>query len=502
MSIEYGTRTVRTTGGPVVGFRRSEGSWAFRGIPYAQAPVGELRFRPPRPPEPWTTPRDATVFGPTCYQHEPAFRGEDFNYRALVSLGWRPGDDVLNLNVTTPDPDAAGLPVMVFVHGGAFNHGNGALPLYEGHRLAARGVVYISINYRVGAEGFLHLDDGGTNLGLRDQVAALAWVRDNVAAFGGDPGNVTVFGESAGAMSIALLLVSPAARGLFHRAVVQSGSGPEAIPAATAAETAAGVAAVLGVRPRREEVGRSTPAELLAATEAYAATRGGGLPGEGPLVTWPAEDGDVVPFDVRGALARGEGAPVPVVWGFNAEEANLFLLGSGRLDGATWADVDAAFAATHHDPGRARVALTALAGPGATPGQVLSRHLTWSMFAASTIRAALDHAAAGHPSWLYELTYRSGAAGGRVGAAHLTELPFVFDILDDPHVPAMLGPAAPQGLAAEMSTAWVAFAASGDPGWPRLADADGPSKLFDARSDVVRGRYPAVLHAWEHGRAD
>ena len=208
--------TVETTAGAVQG-RMKDGIFDFRGIPFAAPPVGELRFRPPQPVEPWTGVRDATAFGPMAMQNQGVME-------TMFGAPPRPmSEDCLTLNVWTPGLDDARRPVMVWIHGGGFLFGTGATPWYDGRSFARDDIVLVTINYRLGSFGFLHIDGQGNN-GILDQVAALEWVRDNIAAFGGDPGNVTAFGESAGAMSVGTLLGLPAAKGLFVKAIPESGA--------------------------------------------------------------------------------------------------------------------------------------------------------------------------------------------------------------------------------------------------------------------------------------
>lgn len=213
----------------------------FLGIPYAAAPFGTHRFRAPAPVEPWEGVRDALEYGPTAPQRP---------YRPpldqLIPDMNIPGDECLNLNVWTPDPGGGPLPVMVWIHGGSLRNGSAAMPLYDGEAFARDGVVLVSVNYRLGVEGFGVFPDAPDNRGLLDQIAALTWVRDNIAAFGGDPGNVTVCGESAGAISIAALTTSPRAAGLFHRAVLQSGP-PHTVPRSRGAKTVRAMAKALHV---------------------------------------------------------------------------------------------------------------------------------------------------------------------------------------------------------------------------------------------------------------
>ena len=206
---------VRTQHGEVRG-SVADGVNTFKGIPYAAPPFGANRLLPPQPVEPWSGVRDALAYGakPPQLPYPPP-------WDVLIPERGPLGEDCLNLNIWTPDPGSAGLPVMVWIPGGMFEAGSGAS--YDGSGFAREGVVCVTMNYRVGAEGFLYLGDGNSNLGLLDQLAALEWVRENIAAFGGDPGNVTVFGQSAGAMSIGTLLSMPRAEGLFRRAILQSG---------------------------------------------------------------------------------------------------------------------------------------------------------------------------------------------------------------------------------------------------------------------------------------
>ena len=243
---------VRTTAGLVRGAAVGDDLRAWRGIPYAASTAGEGRFRAPRPPEPWTGVRDASTFGPVPPQQRTLVN--------LIGAGRRTamGEDCLSVNVVAPAAPGPPRPVMVWIYGGAFSMGSSAMPGYAGHALVRSGdVVYVSFNYRLGALGFVDVSRYATperpldsNLGIRDQVAALEWVRDNVAAFGGDPDNVTVFGESAGGISVTTLLAVPAARGLFHRAIAQSPAPAAAYTPDRAAGWAAQLVGLLGVEEK------------------------------------------------------------------------------------------------------------------------------------------------------------------------------------------------------------------------------------------------------------
>ena len=295
----YGSVLADVTGGRIVGLVENDGMKIFRGVPYAAAPYGANRFREPRPVEPWDGERDATTFGPSTYQIEPLFRGHGFNYRSIMGPGWRPGDETLNLNIWTPGEAGDDLPVLVHIHGGAFLTGNGGLPAYDGRHLAERGAVYVSIHYRTGTEGFAAFEGAATNRGLRDQIAALTWVQENIAVFGGDPGRVMVHGESAGGMSIALLLASPAADGLFHRAIIQSGSSPMAEGPERAADRARRIAEALGLAPTAEALSAVDQRTLLdTALPALAEHHDDQW---GTLALGPWIDDDIVPVDLDAA---------------------------------------------------------------------------------------------------------------------------------------------------------------------------------------------------------
>ena len=306
------TTVITTPGGGLRGALRG-GVHSFLGVPYAAPPFGADRLRLPRPVEPWAGLRDALAFGAEPPQPRPP---RDHPAAAMVWDPAEPGEDCLNLNIWTPDPAAIGLPVIVWIPGGMFEVGTGAT--YDGSRFARDGVVCVTINYRVGPEGFLYLADGEANLGLLDQVAALAWVRDNIAAFGGDPANVTIFGESAGAMSVGTLLAVPRAEGLFRRAITQSGAADRVVPAGTALRIGRELAALLRVEATRDAFAAVPPDRLLlAAAElkvdlvAKPDPARWGLEVIASMLPWqPVVDGNVLPgrpidSDRRGRLPGG-----------------------------------------------------------------------------------------------------------------------------------------------------------------------------------------------------
>jgi para-nitrobenzyl esterase len=483
---------VTTTAGPVSGAEK-DGLLRFKGIPFAAPPVGALRWRPPQPVEPWRAVRDATTFGPMAPQVAGGLEA------MLGATTMTQGEDCLYLNVTTPACDDAGRPVMVWIHGGGFTTGAGSIPWYSGVRLAALDdVVVVSVNYRLGALGFLHLAGlgeafaGSGNVGLLDQVAALHWVRDNVAAFGGDPGNVTVFGESAGGMSIGCLLGMPAAAGLFRRALPQSGACQALQLPAEAEATATGVAAAAGVTV--DDLPGLDLAALIEAQQAVAATRLGGFGGTaGPLLPFsPVVDGVVLPRHPLDAVAGGSAAGVDLLTGSTAEEFRLFtvmleadplaeeglrrrvarIVGDDRAD-----EVLDTYQAEH---------------PGASNDDLAVAVATDWIFRAPAERL-LEAQAPHGTTRSYRFTWRSSAFGGRLGACHALDVPFCFDLVDRPGSAFFLG-AVTDGatrLAAGMRTAWASFARAGVPEGAGLPD--WPAWDEQRRATMDLGDPPAVV---------
>lgn len=477
---------VLTTSGAVRG-AASGPAVAFKGIPYAAPPFGDLRFAAPVPAPRWDGVRDCTEYGPTA--PKPPYPAP---VDLLLPEPVVPGEEVLNLNVWTPDPSAAGLPVLVWIHGGAFVNGSGAVPQYDGTAFARDGVVTVTINYRLGIDGFLHFDDEGpANRGLLDQVAALEWVRDNIAAFGGDPAAVTIAGESAGAMSVTSLLTMPRAAGLFTRAVAQSGAGHHALSAGTARRVAGYLAERLGVPLTREALAAVPIADLVAAQRALsqeAATvpdpaRWGEIT-RNAMVFEPVVDGDVLPSLPITAVAAGAGAGVDVLVGTNTDEHALFLVPNGFVDLVDDSLLHLALAG-YGVPVDAALATYRADAPSASPGELLVKVATDWFFRIPAIRLAEARAGAPGRTYMYEFAWPSPQFGGRLAACHALELAFVFDTLASQGAEPMTGPAAPQELADAVHAAWVAFVRTGDPGWAAYGVATRPVQVFGAPGAVV-----------------
>lgn len=473
----------------------------FKGIPYAAPPFGPNRFEPPRPAKPWDGVRDALTYGPTVLKppYSPPFD-------RILPEPAIPGEDCLNLNIWSPDLGQAGLPVMVWIHGGAFANGSGAVPTYDGSRFARDGVVCVTINYRLGVDGFLYLGNGSANIGLLDQIAALAWVQENIVAFGGDPNNVTIFGESAGGMSVGTLLSMPRTGGLFRRAIAQSGAGHHAISPGTARRVGQYLAEKLGVEPTREAIAAVPIARLLQAQVELTADafrhpdpQRWGEVAANLMPFEPVIDGEVLPMRPIDGIVAGAGTGVTLMVGTNAEEQRLFMVPSGTINYIT-EEVLAGIAAAYGLPVAETLATYRAARPDAGAGDLFAAIITDWFYRIPAIRLAEARTQGTEATYMYEFAWRSPQYDGRLGACHALEIPFVFDALDQGGDEAISGSNAPQHIADAMHAAWIAFATSGDPGWPRYDLARRATMRFDITSEVVDDPRPEERLLWEDRR--
>ncbi|MFC7304297.1 carboxylesterase/lipase family protein [Streptomyces monticola] len=476
---------VRTAAGIVRGGWESERA-VFRGIPFAGPPVGALRFAAPRPVDAWDGVRPAVAYGPPPPQ-SAAF-GMDTLARDAA------GDDWLTVNVWSPEPGpGAGLPVLVWICGGAYVFGMSGLPEYDGGRLAGHRVVLVTFNYRLGVEGFAQIEGAPANRGLLDQVAALQWVRDNIRAFGGDPDNVTVFGQSAGAGSVAALTAMPRAAGLFRRAVTQSVQGTFFSPE-LAADIATACAREVHLRPTVADLSTVAPSRLPAAGDAVAAnmSRWQGRWGRithRPIPFSPVVDGDVLPVTPWQALAAGAGRDIGLLVGHTRDEHRLFSLIDGLLGQVTQEQTTTALRALAPGPDGERRYRDAF--PAASPEELYELvHADW-LFRMPSLHLALAQLAGGGRAHVYELAWPAPGMGGVLGACHGLDVPLVFGTLGSGQPALLIGEAdssEAEALSAQIRTAWTAFAAHGDPGWPAYDTERRLVRLFD-----TLGTRPAVI---------
>ena len=454
---------IRLKDGAVRG-RVESGVAAFLGIAYAAPPFGANRMRPPQPVQAWEGERDATAFGPTAPKGDYPPQ-----YARLFPEVVIPGEDCLNLNVWTPDVNAAGLPVLVWIHGGSFMNGSGSVGAYDGTAFARDGVVCVTINYRLGAEGFLFLDDGVANLGLLDQLAALQWVQGNIAAFGGDPGRVTVAGESAGAMSVTTLLSMPLASGLFGQAIAQSGAGAHTLTKDEGLMVGGYLAEALGVAADRDAI-KAVPLETLVRAASDLVVEVQTMPDParwGQLVLSllpfaPTVDGSVLPAAPLASFGAGQGGNVALLIGSNRDEARLFLVAASTID-----LIDAptlAAAAGGYGLSEAGLAVYRANRPGASPGDILAAVVSDWFFRVPPIRVAEARAAAGN-TWMYRFDRPEPQDNHRLGACHAAELPFVFDTAAREDIRPLVGDTPSQAIADRAHRVWVDFITHGDPGW-------------------------------------
>ncbi|MFJ9080159.1 carboxylesterase/lipase family protein [Streptomyces sp. NPDC102278] len=465
---------VTTTSGPVRGRRHAHGT-VFFDVPYCAPPVGHARFAAPSPHQRWTGIRDSTRPGPTAPQPARDSFGT-LDMWPYFGPGGKRGDDYLTVNLWAPHPGGPPRPVMVFVHGGGFVAGSNRAPLYDGTAFARDGVVLITVNYRLGIPGFLHLPDAPDNRGMLDVLAALHWIRENAACFGGDPGNVTLFGQSAGATIVGGVLADPASTGLFRRAVIQSGSGTGAFTPDQAGVVTAAVGRRLELEPTAKALADVPDEQLVAVTA--------GLTGL-DLRTSTHHDplGGITSFSLVGehqpvtAVAAGQGSEIDLLIGTNRDEGALYLAPLGLLASTTDADVRDTAAKFHPDPDEA-VRAYRTQRPAASAADLRTAILSDGLFTNGTHQMAAAHAsAATGRTYRYEFAWRSDAIDGQLGAGHVVELPFVFDCLSLPSLRGprgLLGTAEPPApLATYMHQSWIRFAETGNPGWPVHEPAGG-----------------------------
>ncbi|PRB02903.1 carboxylesterase/lipase family protein [Microbacterium sp. MYb64] len=471
----------RDTTAPASGPRGNLRSAAFLGIPFAEAPVGELRFAAPVPKAPWQGVFDAAAFGPTAQRGDPGV--------TLIPEPSVPGESTLNVNVYTPSPESAtgaGLPVLVYIHGGGYFAGSPASPWYDGRNFTRDGVVTVTLSYRLGFDGFGWIQDAPSNRGVRDWLLALEWVQQNIAAFGGDPARVTISGQSAGGGAVMTLLGMEKAQHLFHGVYAISGALAD-VSAARSEEFGRRLAAELGVAPTRAGLGALSEERILEVQKKLTAFDGGDMGDivENGLPLGPSVDGDLILRPTPESFREGVGSDKPLVLGATDDEFTMAtadagkamaLVPKGMLLGKLGVpkEARAPYLAANADvvaKGKARLA---------------GRVLTDRMFRVAILRIVADRGAA--PTWVYRFSWPSGHFGF---AEHCLDVPFFFDCLDGPAMEPLAGPNPPQTLADEVHAAAVAFIVDGDPGWARYGAAK-IARVYDTPSREEADAYASV----------
>lgn len=440
-----------------------DGVVQFRGVPYARPPLGDLRFRPPEPPEPWAGRLDATVHGPIAPQGPSRLRV------AVGDFARPQSEDCLTLTITTPAPDGERRPVIVWLHGGGYGTGAGSLDWYDGASLARDGdVVVVGVNYRLGPLGYLACDGlGDGQMGLRDMIAAIRWVSGNIASFGGDPGEITVMGQSAGAHSAMFMLTMPDVRRLFRRVILQS--APAGIAPFSSALAAGWTRRYLDVL----ELPASRAAQWLRSAEPGALLRAGSTLArdnaqlgqvEPPFLPVVDELADPAVFLEAAGRGAAEGG-VQIIIGTNRDEARAIVAGDQRAEGASGAEVDGYLGAAALEAGRVRFYRQRLAA--GRPVDVLAEAMTEVAFVRPSLQFAGHAARAGASVWAYQLDW--APAGSPFGACHCLELPLVFG--NDrawSGAPMLAGSSGEdpgrRRVARQMRAAWLSFARHGHPG--------------------------------------
>jgi len=493
---------VETTAGKVWGFTRN-GIQTFKGIPYAASTEGKARYLPPAKPTPWTETRSAMWYGKTCPQQARAGWANDIESFLSQWDDGQPGEDCLRVNVWSPGLDNQKRPVMFWIHGGGYQAGSGQeQPAYHGENLARHGdVVVVSVNHRLGVLGHLDLSAFGSqyaesaNVGMLDLVAALEWVRDNIANFGGDPGNVLIFGQSGGGGKVGTLMTMPAAKGLFHKAVVESGSLIMANKQEESAKLAAAVVAELGLSKASIAKIHDAAVQQLIDAGASAARKLSPPPSSGPrlaigrLMWGPTVDGKVLPSIPFDPGAPDVSADVPMLIGTALNEFNP-AMSNPKAELMTEEEMKKQLSAAYGDKTAPIVDACRKIYANAKPVEVVSILSAIGMFRANAVRQAERKTAQGKaPAYLYQFCWKTPVLDGRPRAFHCSEIPFVFYNTDVSAFCTGGGPE-PRALAAKVSDAWVNFARKGDPNhpglpaWPKFNAEKGPVMIFDKTCEV------------------
>lgn len=461
------TDVVQTTNGPVRGRFEASGVQAFKGLRYAAPPVGSLRFRPPQPLKPWTEVADAAQFGNAAIQSAG---------QADMPFDEKHSEDCLFLNVWTVGTDNAKRPVMFWLHGGGFSSGAAGRPTYWGEHFARDGVVLVSVNHRLNVFGYTQLPDNwgpeyaSSGLaGMLDIVAALNWVQANIAKFGGDPNNVTIFGESGGGAKVSLLLGMPSAKGLYHKAIIQSGAGLNATPRPYAQALGGALIEELGVKPGDVATLAAVDTQKIFDSQKAAIDKAATLAPNGFLTGGfnPSIDGKELPRGPFTPEAAAMAANIPLMIGTNKDEGTMFAMGDASLASATDASFEAAVRKAYPKQSDKLVPALRSTYPGYSPADLIVAMNGSRMFWVDSVTLAERKLRQGSPVWMYRMDYELPTMGGRLKAGHATELSYVFGTYDNIRDFVGKGPN-PARMSAQMHPAWVAFAKTGNPQHPGI----------------------------------
>jgi para-nitrobenzyl esterase len=462
----------------------AEASAAFLGLPFAEAPVGELRFAAPVPKAPWEGVLDTLEFGASAQRGDPGV--------TLIPEPSVPGESTLNVNVFTPSPAAPsegdGLPVLVWIHGGGFFAGSPASPWYDGRRFNRDGVVTVTISYRLGFDGFGWIENTPSNRGVRDWMLALEWVQQNISRFGGDPARVTIAGQSAGGGAVQTLLGMEAAQHLFSAVYSISGATADvALPRAQ--QFTRDLAERLGVAPTREGFASISEERILEAQKQATAMTPASFTTviEEGLALGPVVDGELIVRRTDESLAAGVGADKPLVIGATDDEFSMVFADAEKK--MRWIPKWVLLRKLGMPKGAMKPYLAANAEVAAKgTARIGGRFLTDLMFRRALLRTVAARGAA--PTWVYRFSWPSGRFGF---AEHCLDVPFFFDCLDSPvAIEPLAGPNPPQALADDVHGGAVSFVTTGEPGWPAYTDATRQTRVFDTPSRVVTDGYRGV----------
>lgn len=489
---------VDTEAGKVQGYPTNEGISVYKGIPYAANPfTPERRFQTPQPMQLWQETKATVSDWPVPQPGwSPAQRPGSSAAQRLVDHA---GD--LTLNIWRPGNGEEKLPVMVWIPGGAWIREDATESFYDGSVFAKKGVMVVTVNYRVGVDGFMHFAERPDNRGIADQIAALRWIQRNIANFGGNPDRVTLFGQSAGAGSVAIILGNPETKGLYQQVILQSPSMKWLSPA-DATRITRQFTDNLGIPADPEAVAKVPFDELdqnvLKVGEQIKDAAQWGRISLGGTAFLPVADAKIIDRSPMEDLAKNDGNRVPVIVGSTDSEYRLFLMPGGRLQKITDKDVNTVINVLGL-PADALQAYTKNSISAENPGDIYAQIMSDYTFRMPALNIA-RMMSRNQNTWFYNFSWRSLAYNGRLGAAHFVDVPFTFGTIHTKEAETFIGTNPPQSLSDRMNNAWVAFAKYGNPGWPQYSDKDKKTMIFDTKSRVETRADQQITALWGNFR--